>query len=107
MHKPEQTVAADEIIYVEEYAKAGRMAPTGARCRCRIRIDREEYVVEVPRMAGSELLVLAGKTPPERFKILQKLLGGHVEEIGLDEYADFTHPDVERFVTLPFDQTEG
>ncbi len=107
MNEIDQNVAAGEIIDVEEYAKAGREAPAGVRCRWRIRIDREKYVVEVARMTGSELLILAGKTPPERFKILQKLHGGQVEEIGLDEYADFTPPGVERFVTLPLDQTEG
>lgn len=107
MHEPDQIAALDEIVDVEEYAKAGRTVPTGARRRWRIRIDREKYVVDVPRMTGCGLLILAGKTPPDRFKILQKLHGGQMEEVGYDEYADFTPPGVERFVTLPLDQTEG
>jgi hypothetical protein len=39
--------------------------------------------------------------------ITQKLRGGEVKKIGLDEEADFTTPGVERFMTLPLDQTEG
>ena len=39
--------------------------------------------------------------------ISQKLHGGQVKTIGLDEVADFTCPGVERFMTLPLDQTEG
>ena len=58
-------------------------------------------------MTGRELLTLAGKCPPDQWMISQKLCGGKVEEIGLDEKADFTTPGVERFMTLPLDQTEG
>ena len=60
-----------------------------------------------PCLTGRELLTLAGKCPPEKFKIFQKIRGGTLEPIELDEKADFTQPGVERFVTLPLDQTEG
>jgi hypothetical protein len=94
-----------EIVDIEEYAKADRQPP---RCqRYRIRIDRERFVVEVPGMTGRELLTLAGKCPPEQYQVFQKLRGGKLDPIGLDEKADFTKPGVERFVTLPLDQTEG
>jgi hypothetical protein len=58
-------------------------------------------------MTGRELLVFTGKTPPERYTISQKLHGGQTRPIGLDDVADFTAPGVERFMTLPMDQTEG
>jgi hypothetical protein len=58
-------------------------------------------------MTGRELLVLAGKSPPERWTVSQKLHGGQTRQIGLDDVADFTEPGVERFMTLPLDQTEG
>jgi hypothetical protein len=39
--------------------------------------------------------------------ISQKLRGGQTKRIDLDERVDFTTPGVERFMTLPLDQTEG
>ncbi len=95
----------EEIIDLEEYAKANRHPPKANRYR--IRIDKQQYVVEVPFLTGRQLLQLAQKTPPERYRIYQKLSSGHKENIGLDEKADFTRPGVERFMTLPLDQTEG
>jgi hypothetical protein len=58
-------------------------------------------------MTGRELLVLAGKTPPERYTVSRKLRGGQTETVGLCDVADFTRPGVERVMTLPLDQTEG
>jgi multiubiquitin len=95
----------DETIDLEEFAAAGKRPPRAKRYR--IRIDKERFVVEVPSMTGRELLVLAGKSPPEQWMIMQKVRGGEVKKIGLDERADFTTPGVERFMTLPLDQTEG
>ena len=93
------------LVDLEEYAQRGERPP---RCeRYRIRIDRERFVVLEPCLAGRELLVLAGKCPPERYRILQRFRGGKNVEIKLDEKADFTTPGVERFVTLPLDQHDG
>jgi len=52
-------------------------------------------------------LTLAGKTPVSSYMITQKLRGGQTHRIELDESADFTTLGVERFMTLPLDQTEG
>ena len=96
---------ADEIIDIEECAKAGRKPP---RARAyRIRIDKQLYTVKVPAMTGRERLTLAGKIPVTSYMISQKFRGGQAKKIGLDEKADFTTPGVERFMTLPLDQTEG
>ena len=100
-----QEESLHDEIDVEEYGKRGERPPRARRYR--IRIDRERFVVHVPQMTGRDLLVLAGKKPPERFTITQKLRGGAVRPLGLDEAADFTEPGVERFMTLPLDQTEG
>lgn len=95
----------DEVIDIEEYAKSGRKPP---RARAyRIRIDKQIYTVEVPGMIGRELLTLAGKIPVTSYMISQKFRGGQAKRIGLDEKVDFTTPGVERFMTLPLDQTEG
>lgn len=97
---------SDEIIDLEEYAKANKVPPR--RCRgYRIRIDKQKYVATLPAMTGRQLLELAGKTPPGQYRLDQKLCGGQTKKIGLDEKADFTTPGVERFMTLPLDQTEG
>jgi len=95
----------EEVIDLEEYAKTGRKPPKAKRYR--IRIDKNYYVVEVPAMTGRELLNLAGKTPATNFMISQKFQGGEAKKLGYDEKADFTQPGIERFMTLPLDQTDG
>lgn len=95
-----------EIIDIEEHSKHHGDKPPKAR-RYIIRVDREKFTVEVPGMTGREILTLAGKTPPERYLLNQKFKHGQVKPIGLDEFVDFTAPGVERFTTLPKDQTEG
>ena len=72
----------------------------------RIRIDRELYVVNVTEMTGKQLLELAGKKDVHRWKIYQKLKGQMVE-ITLHQTVSFLTPGVEKFKTLPLDQTEG
>lgn len=72
----------------------------------KIRIDKENYDVAQSSMTGSELLTLAGK-PLDRFKLIQRLKGGQAKPIALDDTVDLTDPGVERFMTLPCDQTEG
>lgn len=94
-----------EIVEIEEFGKKNEKPPKAKKYK--IRIDKEKYTVEVSQMTGRELLVLAQKNPPERYTISQKFHGGQPKKIGLDEIADFTTPGVERFMTLPLDQTEG
>ena len=95
----------DEIVDLEEYAQANRKPPRARHYR--IRIDKKKYEVDVPGMTGRELLTLAGKVPPSNYMVTQKLIGGQTRKIELDQRADFTTPGVERFMTLPLDQTEG
>jgi hypothetical protein len=94
-----------DIIDIEEFVLAGKEIPHGKKYR--IRIDKIKYTVNIHSMTGRQLLVLAGKNPPERFRIDQKLQGGQTKRIGLDEAVDFTRPGVERFMTMPLDQTDG
>ena len=95
----------NEIIDLEEYAKSGKPAPKGKKYQ--IRIDREKYVVDVECMLGREILKLAGKVPVEKYQLNQRLHSGEVRKIGYDQKVCFTDPGVERFMTLPLDQTEG
>lgn len=95
-----------DILDIEEYAKTNGGKPPKAR-RYKIRVDREKYTVEVPGMLGKDILILAGKTPPDRYLLNQKLRHGQVIRIEQEQFVDFTAPGVERFITLPKDQTEG
>lgn len=95
----------EDVIDIEEYTKAGKEIPHGKKYQ--IRIDKTKYVVHVESMTGRELLTLAGKTPVERFRLDQKMKGGHTRKIELDQRVHFTEPGIERFMTLPLDQTEG
>ncbi len=98
-------VSQEEVIDIEEYALNDQKVPKGKKYR--IKIDREKYTVAVSSMTGKEILMLAGKTPPERYMLNQKLRGGKVVPITQDQTVDFTAPGIERFMTLPLDQQEG
>lgn len=95
----------DEIIDLEWCAKHGHQVPKGRNYR--IRVDREHFVVDVECMTGREILQLAGKKPVERFQLRQRLRGGEVRTIGYDQKVCFTDPGIEKFKTMPLDQTEG
>jgi len=95
----------ENYIDIEDYAKNGKEVPKNMKYL--IKVDRDKYKVEVESLTGAEILTLAGKTPPTRFQLNQKIKGGQVKKIGYDERVDFTAPGIERFMTLPLDQTEG
>ena len=73
----------------------------------KIWIDKEIIEVTVPLLTGRELLERGGKKPAEQYAIYLKVKGGQPLRIALDEKVDLSRPGVERFVTLPLDQTEG
>lgn len=103
----ESEVEVDEIE-LETFAQKvnGKERPPKAK-RYVIRVDKTKFTVDVPAMSGRDILALAGKTPPEQYKLTQKMHGGSAKTIGLDDKVDFTEPGVERFMTLKRDQTEG
>lgn len=94
-----------EIIDVEQYAKKGEVLPKGMKYR--IRVDKDYYVLDVQEITGRDILLKAGKNPPERFRLDQKLKGGATQKIELNDLVDLTKAGLERFMTLPLDQTEG
>ena len=73
----------------------------------KIQIDKDIYPVDHPILSGRELLDIAKKTPIEQFAIYLKVSDGPPRRIALDEKVDLRQPGVERFLTLPLDQTEG
>jgi multiubiquitin len=94
-----------EEVEIEEHGKKGHRPPRAKRYV--IRIDKTKYTVHVSHMTGRQLLELAGKVPPDQYTISMKLHGGRVKPIGLDEEVHFHEHEIERFMTLPLDQTEG
>jgi len=73
----------------------------------KIIIDKTHHETRNPTPTGRELLELAGLKPVEHFGIYLKHKGAQPQRIKLDETVDLRAPGVERFVTLPLDQTEG
>ena len=94
-------------VEVEEFGKRGGQDRLPRARRYVIRVDKAKHTVTVSHMLGREILVLAGKQPPEDYKLTQKLHGGAARTIGLDEDVDFQTPGVERFMTLKLDQSDG
>ncbi|MCB2194426.1 MAG: multiubiquitin domain-containing protein [Bacteroidetes bacterium] len=93
------------IIDIELFAQEGKEIPKNQKYK--IKVDRQKYIVEIECMTGKEILHLAGKTPPERFQLNQRFKGGKVQKIAYDQVVCFTEPGVEKFMTIPLDQTEG
>jgi hypothetical protein len=73
--------------------------------RYMIRVDKTRIVVEIPNPTGRQILILAGKDPATT--MLNQKLGKAFKPISLDEKVDLTVCGVERFTTLPNEQTEG
>lgn len=72
----------------------------------RFRIDKKDHESPLPDLTGRDVLVIAGKAHPDRWKVFKKV-GGELKRIGLDEVVHVSDSGEERFVTLPLDQTEG
>ncbi len=92
-------------IDVEQYSKEGKEVPKGHTYI--IVVDEIKYKVERECMTGKEILLLAGKTPPDRFQLNLRLNSKKVKRIALDETVCFTEPGIEKFMTMPLDSQEG
>ena len=103
--KNQNPEAPGEYIDIEEYAKAGKEPPKGHKYL--IKVDKVFYKVDEECMTGRQILELADKKPVERFQLNQKLRGGLVKKVNYDEKVCFSQPGLERFMTIPLDQTEG
>jgi len=95
----------DEIIDLEEWAKAGKH-PRPAR-GYKIRIDKTHYTVHVRHMTGRQILELADKLPPDKYILRQIHPGGRPEKVGLEQTVDFAKPGIEKFKTMPCNAKDG
>jgi hypothetical protein len=103
--KDNNSAIPEEYIDIEEFAKAEKEPPKGKKYL--IRVDKAFFKVDAECLTGREILEIAGKIPITRFQLNQKLKGGVVKKIGYDEKVCFWTPGIERFMTIPLDQTEG
>ena len=71
-----------EEVDLELHAKAGKKPPKAKRYR--IRVDDRYFIVTQHSMTGREILVLAGKTPPESFILTEKAKGGALHTVELE-----------------------
>ena len=95
------------IIDIELFYKEDREVPKGHHYHYLIMVDRQKYLVKKDSLTGREILELAGKVPTNRFQLNQRFRGGKVIKIGYDQHVSFTEPGIEKFMTIPLDQTEG
>lgn len=96
-----------EELEIEEHAKKGGKDPAPHAKRYIIRVDKTKFAVTQSSMTGCEILELAGKLPPEGYKLTQKFHDGAATTVGLTDLIDFRAPGIERFMTMKRDQTEG
>lgn len=94
-----------DVVDLEEAATQG--VPARKAEQYRIRVDRNVYVVSGPRITGRQILAISEHQPPEQWRLDQRFRGGATKKVELDEVVDLTTPGLERFMTLPLDQTEG
>lgn len=95
------------VIDLEIFLREGREVPKGPHYHYIITVDRQKFKVKQECMTGREILQLAGKIPAERFQLNQRYKGGKVVKIGYNQVVCFTEPGIEKFMTIPLDQTEG
>jgi hypothetical protein len=93
------------VIDVEVFSREEKPVPAGHHYI--IMVDRNKFTVKQECMTGREILELAGKIPVARFQLNQRFHGGKVEKVGYDQKVCFTEPGIEKFMTIPLDQTEG
>ena len=90
-------------IDLQEHAKASKTVPeTGPY---KIRVNKDFHIWPSPKIKGREILQLASKD--EQKNAAYYFVHGKPQRVQLADSVDLTTPGVERFETLPLDQTEG
>lgn len=92
-----------EVIDLEQHAKSGKNVPHGKVYR--YRVDTEFFETRESEITGRVILTRAGKDPEKT--LLNQKIKGSARSVGPDEVVDLTIPGLERFMTMPIDQTEG
>lgn len=97
--------AQEEVIDLDVYSAGNAVPPLGPKYR--IRVDKNVYVVPGPTITGRQILEFSDHVPPENWRLDERFRGGATKKVELNEIVDLRTPGLERFMTLPLDQTEG
>jgi hypothetical protein len=100
----EVEVIVIELVDIEEYAKRKEKPPRAHLYK--FRIDDVYYTTPKSELTGREILAFAGKTP-ETYQLRERLGHGKVVAIAPDEIVDLREHGVERFITIPKENTDG
>lgn len=92
-----------ESIDLQQYAKEGKKVPPVGPYK--IRINKDFFDWPQSTITGAEILKLANKDTAKN--AAYQFVRGKPKRVMPDERVDLTEPGVERFETLPLDQTEG
>ena len=90
-------------IDLQAYAKEGKKVPPEGPYK--IRVNKDFYDWPKATITGADVLGLAKKDAAKN--AAYQFVHGKAQRMKPDEEADLTAPGVERFETLPLDQTEG
>lgn len=101
----DEDLSPEDIADLETYAAKGEKPPKAKAYR--VRIDRDHYIFRESNPTREEILEKANRLPVEMYTLRLKLHGGGFDRIDKGERVDLTRHGVEKFKTLPNDQTEG
>ena len=95
----------EEVIDLEECAKAGRKPPRAKLYRYKVNETLCTWTYET--ILGRQILEQAGLIPPENYTLREKMSGGPPRRIELDEMVDLRKHGVEKFRAIKKGQHEG
>lgn len=90
-------IVVDEVVDIEIYVREKKRVPLARAYR--IRIDKAYHTLEQPSLKARDLLILAGKLPPEKY-VLRQIIDGRPVKLELEDVVDFRAPGVEKFKTM-------
>lgn len=94
-----------EIIDLEDYSSKGEKPPKGHKYQ--FRVNNEKFITDKECLTGREILEIAGKKPPENYKLTQIFRKGEKKPIGLNDKVDLTEAGIERFHAQKQDVIDG
>ncbi len=73
----------------------------------KIVVDKQHFDWNQPTITGRQVLELARKVPVDQYALYLRVPDGQPERVPIDRIFDLRHPGMDKFLTLPLDQTEG
>lgn len=95
----------EEIVDLEECARAGGKPPRARRYRFKVNDKPCEW--NEPTILGRQILEVAGLVPPKDYTLRQKMAHGEPRRIGLEDRVNLREPGIEKFRAIKRGQQEG